>query len=163
MPSPPPADTVSLPLFEPDPEHPDRRFLLELDGVVVGVFVAGRGLKAERDLTYVDEGGRSFAIARIGPFAKGHVVLEDGACDQESLYAWFLRSRDGDYFASSRRTGEILYVDADAEPLYRWRFKNARITEWVGPEDRPKSGELYFVDKLGISHEGLEPVALEPE
>lgn len=144
-------------LFAPNPDDPDARYLLELDHLVVAIFSAGSGLRPEREITEVEEGGRAFAVARIGPYAKGHIVLERGETDDPTLFRWFVRSRDADAFASCRRSGAVIYVDGEGAERMRWRFRNARITEWYGPPEPPGPGEVYWIERVGISHEGLEP------
>jgi len=142
------------------PDDPAGRFLLEIDDQVAGVFGRAVGLRPEREIHYIQEGGQRFATARLGPYAQGHFALEVGTSDALGLFEWFDHSRNSDAFVSARRTGHVVQVDAAGKVLGRWRFRNAQITEWVGLGAKPEPGEVYQVDRVGISHEGLEPIAL---
>ncbi|MFC1706885.1 phage tail protein [Planctomycetota bacterium] len=144
--------------FVPEENDANARYLLEIDSIAVAVFRLGEGLRSEREVLEIDEGGREFAISRLGPYAKGHITLEEGETDNPDLLLWFETCRDQDIFVSSRRTGHVIYVDGGGRERMRWRFKNARITEWIGPGEPPEPGEVYYVERLGISHEGLEPI-----
>ncbi|MHC4391004.1 MAG: phage tail protein [Planctomycetota bacterium] len=144
--------------FIPDPDDEGARYLIELESLVVGEFSFAEGLQTERELVEVVEGGRKFALARIGPYAEGHVTLTAGAADQAALFDWFSRCRDADAYVSARRNGDVIYMDGQDKERMRWRFRNAQITEWLGPGERPNPGEVYGIERLGISHEGLESI-----
>lgn len=145
-------------MFAPDPNDRDARYLLEMDSLVVGVFTWAEGLKATREVLEIDEGGRRFALQRIGPYAEGHFTLLAGASDLRYLFDWFLRSRDDSAFTSARRSGDVIYLDGTDTERMRWRFKKAQVTEWMGPSFPPAPGEAYGIERLGISHEGVEPI-----
>jgi phage tail-like protein len=144
--------------FIPDPDDRDARYLLELEHLVVGVFRVGVGLKSDREILEIREGGRQFAISRLGPYAAGHFRLEAGETDDPALFHWFQKSANADYLATCRRTGLVIYMDGAGATRARWRFKNAQVTEWAGPTELPAPGSSFTIHRIGVSHEGLEPI-----
>jgi phage tail-like protein len=132
------------------------RYLLEIQSIVVGIFHEVVGLSSEREIMELDEGGRADAVRILGPYAKGAFYLVEGESDDPGLWDWMTKSADGT-FASSRRSGCVILVDAFGEERMRWRFRMAAVAEWQGPSDRPR-GETYEIERLGIAHEGVELV-----
>lgn len=145
--------------FAPDPDDFAARYMLELDGVVVAMFAGAEGLKSEREILQVHEGGRQGLVQRLGPFARGWLALTEGEADDHALIGWVQDSVNADYMASSRRTGCILYVDGNGQERRRWKFRRAHVVEWVGPAEIPAPGFPYEVEDLVIAHEGLEEIA----
>lgn len=136
----------------------NARYLVEIQSLIVGVFKGASGLDPEREVTEIEEGGRSAPAKKLGPYAKGAFTLLDGEADDTALFKWYEQGRDGAVFASSRRSGAIILVNGFGEELMRWRFRAAVVTDWRGPADSPEPGERYEVESIEITHEGLEPV-----
>ena len=143
-------------LFDEAPAGADARYLLEIESLIAGVFCEADGLESRFDLMELDEGGVEHARKLLGPYAQGTFYLRDGTSDDALLYDWYDRSVGASVFASSRRTGNVILVDASGEERMRWRFRMALVTEWDGPAERPVPGSAYAIERIGVTHEGLE-------
>jgi hypothetical protein len=144
--------------FTPDPHDRDARYALEIDSLLVAVFRSADGLKSERDIVRIQQGGAHHVLHRMGPFAKGAFALEDGESDNAELYRWWLMAHEAQYLVSGRKTGCVFYVDGFGHERMRWKFRMAQIIDWQGDPGPEHYGEPYEIERLVIGHEGLEPV-----
>ncbi|RME76942.1 MAG: hypothetical protein D6776_00360 [Planctomycetota bacterium] len=144
-------------LFVPDPTDRDARYALEIDSLLVAVFRRAEGLRSEREIVQIRQGGSHIVLHRMGPFAKGCFALEEGESDSDELYGWWQRAREAEYLVSGRKTGCVFYVDGHGRERMRWRFRLGQIIEWEG-EPPSHWGEPYEIERLVIAHEGLEPL-----
>jgi phage tail-like protein len=137
---------------------PHARYLLEIKSLIVAVFKDARGLRAEREVVEIEEGGRELAVKKLGPYAQGTFTLIDGQSDDNDLWRWQEGSRDGGIFVSSRRSGCVILVDRFGDEKMRWRFRLGAVTEWAGPTEEPPPGKPYEIERMAVTHEGLEAV-----
>jgi phage tail-like protein len=144
-------------LFD-DPSASGARYLLEIESLIAGVFREAHGLESRREVTELEVGGLEHARKLLGPYAKGTFYLAEGGSDDPLLFDWWRKSEAGSVYSTSRRTGNIILVDAAGEERLRWRFRLALVSDWKGPEERPQAGVPYAIELCGIAHEGLELV-----
>lgn len=143
-----------------DPATADR-FLVEATGLEPTGFTEVRGLEAtaeRRDVPLADLVPEWVAplvgdetVSRLVPVSP-NLVLVRGVDRDGTLRAWFDGYLDGDIGAWTVR---ISLLDAENEPVARWRCENARVERWVGPHLRTDRATVA-VESLELAHDGVK-------
>lgn len=135
------------------------RFLLEIDGVEIGVFREVTGLELTVGVVEHVEGGvNGFAHKLPGHMSWPNLVFRRGLTDSDALFAWVSRS-SGEGFAAAgsklaRSTGAVTVVASDGSRLRSWDLDSAFPVRWVGPRlSVEESYALY--EELEVAHHGF--------
>lgn len=128
-------------------------FLVEIDGLTVGGFSECRGLSAEIDVIEYREGGDRGGIRKLPGLTRySNIVLKRGITASRELWQWFRATATG---AADRRTGRIVLLDRDRNPVAAFRFVEGWVARWEGPHLRA-AGNDVAIETLEIAHEGLD-------
>ena len=129
------------------------RFLVEIDGLVVGGFTEVGGLQAEVEVETFREGGQNAYQHKLpGPVKySGNITLKRGMTDSDTLWTWMQDVGGG---AVARRNGSIVMLDAAGDEQWRWNFSDAYPVKWTGPSMKSSAGEIAF-ETLELAHNGL--------
>jgi phage tail-like protein len=129
------------------------RFLVEIQGFVVGGFSEVSGLQAETEVETIEEGGVNDYVHKIPKRTKyPNLVLKRGLADSDVLWNWYKCVVNGKI---TRTSGAIILLDLEGNQKWRWNFKEAYPVKWVGPELKADSSTIA-VETLELAHNGLE-------
>lgn len=128
------------------------RFLVELDGLVVGGFTEVTGLQAEIETELYQEGGlNGYAHLLLKGAKYNNLVLKRGLTDSEALWKWCVETASGNV---KRKNGSIILQDRTGDEAWRWNFVRAVPVRWTGPDFRSDSDTVAF-ETIELAHYGL--------
>jgi phage tail-like protein len=136
------------------------RFLLEVDGVEIGVFNQVSGLELTVGVETYAEGGQNGFVHKLpGRMTWPNLVFRRGITDSDALFAW-VRKTSGEDFAANgnkltRCTGAITVLASDSTRLRAWEVTAAFPVRWTGP--RLDIGSVSPLDEeLEVAHHGFK-------
>jgi phage tail-like protein len=129
------------------------RFLVEIEGLIVGGFTDVDGLGAEVTTTPYKEGGlNDYEHQLPGPTTWPRLVLKRGLTDIDTLWSWHQDVRRG---TIRRRNGSIvLGGESLAHGLHRWDFVGAYPVKWTGPTLSAGTASVA-VEQVELVHRGI--------
>ena len=132
-----------------------HRFMVELDGMLVGGFSEVSGLSLETELEEIAEGGVNHYMHKLPKQTKTQaLVLKRGVTTTNELWNWYSNVVNG---TITRKSGSvILYNEKDVE-LRRWNFYDAFPYKWTGPELNAANSAVA-VESIELAHNGLKAV-----
>src|SRR3954462_2219925 len=135
------------------------RFLLEIDGVEIGVFAEVSGLELTVGVENYEEGGvNGFTHKLPGRMTWPNLNFKRGITDSDALFTW-VRASSGEDFAANgnkvkRTTGAITLLGSAGERLRGWEITSAFPVHWTGPRlDAANSTTL--TEELEVAHHGF--------
>lgn len=129
------------------------RFLVELEGLVVGGFAEVSGLQAETEVEEYREGGVNEHPHKLRKITRyPNLVLRRGITDCRVLWEWY---RDVIAGTVSRRNGAVILMDREGNPAWRMEFSGAFPVKWEGPELKA-DGNATAIEKVELVHNGLK-------
>ncbi len=134
-------------------------FLLEVDGVEIGMFAAVSGLQVSVQTEDLVEGGQNgFARKLPGRMEWPNIVLSRGLIKSDNLFDWFSKT-SGEGFAAAgnklkRCTGAITAIASDGSRLRSWNLAGCFPVRWKGPDFNVTSNDALS-EELEIAHEGF--------
>jgi len=141
--------------MSPIEEYPylSFRFLVEIQGLIVGGFSEVSGLNAETEVEIIEEGGVNDHVHRLPKKTKHpNLVLKRGITDSDALWKWHQDVANGKI---SRKSGYIILVDSEGNEKWRWNFIEAYPVKWSGPELKAGSNSVA-VESLELVHNGIK-------
>lgn len=134
-------------------------FLLEVDGVEIGLFTSVSGLQVTAQTEDLVEGGQNgFARKLPGRLEWPNITLSRGLIQADNLFDWFSKT-SGEGFAAAgnkiqRCTGAITALASDGSRLRAWNLSGVFPVRWKGP-DFSVGGNDVLSEELEIAHEGF--------
>lgn len=134
-------------------------FLLEVDGVEIGVFASVSGLSVTVETEDLVEGGQNGYVRKLpGRMQWPNIVLSRGLIQADNLFEWLQKS-SGEGFAASgnkltRCTGAITALSSDRKRLRAWNLAGCFPVRWKGPDFNVDSNDPLS-EELEITHEGF--------
>lgn len=135
------------------------RFLLEVDGVEIGVFSEVTGLQVNIGVDEYSEGGQNGYVHKLpGRMTWPNLVFRRGITDSDALFAWVQKS-SGEGFASNgnklnRSTGAVTVVASDDTRLRSWNLDGVFPVRWSGPTLTVARSEA-LEEELEVAHNGF--------
>jgi phage tail-like protein len=131
------------------------RFLIEIQGLIVGGFSEVTGLQAETEIETVEEGGVNDYVHKFPKKTKQfNLVLKRGITDSDSLWKWHQDVVNGKI---SRKSGFIILLDSQGNEKWRWHFVQAYPVKWSGP-DLKADNNAVAIESLELVHNGITKV-----
>lgn len=128
------------------------RFLVELEGLIVGGFSEVSGLQAKTDVETAEEGGINNYEDKLPKKTKyPNLVLKRGIIDSNEIWKWHQDVVNGKI---NRKSGCIILLDSMGNEKLRWRFTQAYPVKWSGPELKADGNDVA-VESLELVHEGI--------
>ena len=128
------------------------RFLVEIEGLIVGGFSEVSGLQAETEFEEVREGGVNHHVHKLPKITKyPNLVLKRGITDSTLLWQWYqdvvrgMLTRMGIY---------VMLLDEVGSVIWMWSFIDAYPVRWTGPEMRADSSAVA-IEALELAHNGF--------
>ena len=139
---------------------PDRtpyrsfNFRVEIDGIGEGQFAEVEVPEAEITVVEYREGADKASTTRKlpGRVRYGNVVLKRGITGDLALYEWFRAVANGDF---QPRDVAIILLDAERQPVIRWRARDAWPTKYAVSDLNAKSNEVA-IEIMELAVEGIE-------
>lgn len=134
-------------------------FLLEVDGVEIGVFASVSGLQVTVQTEDLVEGGQNgFARKLPGRMEWPNITLSRGLIQADNLFDW-MNKTSGEGFAASgnklaRCTAAITALAGDGSRLRSWNLSGCFPVRWKGPDFNVTSNDVLS-EELEIAHEGF--------
>jgi phage tail-like protein len=129
------------------------KFLVEIQGLVVGGFSEVTGLQAETEFEEVREGGVNDRIHKIPKATKySSLILKRGMTNGDTLWKWY---QDAIMGLIQRRSVFVILLDEVGGEAWRWCFLEAYPAKWVGP-DLKADGSSIAVETMELAHEGIK-------
>jgi phage tail-like protein len=128
------------------------RFLVEIDGLVVGGFTEIGGLNAETETEDYREGGVNTFVHKLPKLTKyPPLSFKRGLASSDVLWRWYWDAVNG---SVTRRNGSILVLDHTGAESWRWNFYQAYPVKWKGPDLRSDQSLLAF-ETIELAHNGF--------
>jgi phage tail-like protein len=142
-----------MPVAERKDPYLSCRFLVEIEGLVVGGFSEVSGLQAETQVEEYREGGVNDFVHRLPKETKyQNITLKRGITDSDVLWTWHRFVVNG---IVMRKNGYIILLDSEGNEKWRWGFTDAYPTKWVGP-DFKADGSTVAVETVELVHNGIK-------
>jgi phage tail-like protein len=138
---------------DPDP-LPVFKFWIEMKSIVVAEFHECSGLRLERAVETIEEGGVNDRVHLLpGRNKYSNIVLKYGVMHSDELWKWYQEGLlDGKV---QRINFTILLRDVKGDVAKRWSVEDAFPVKWEGPSLNVE-GNQVAVETLEIAHHGLK-------
>ena len=129
------------------------RFLVEVQGLLVGGFSEVSGLQAETETEEIQEGGVNDHVHKLPKLTRHqNVILKRGMTDSETLWRWHNDVVNGKI---ERKNVFIILMDSVGNEVWQWYFERAYPVKWTGPDLRADSSTVA-VETLELVHDGIK-------
>jgi len=137
---------------DPDPVAMFK-FWVEIKSIVVAEFKECSGLRLERSVETIEEGGVNDRVHYLpGRNKYSNIVLKYGVMQTNELWSWF---QEGLYDGKVKRVNfSILLRDVKGDVVKRWNIKEGFPVKWEGPSLNVESSQVA-IETLEIAHHGL--------
>jgi phage tail-like protein len=137
---------------DPDP-FPVFKFWVEIESIIVGQFQECNGLRMERAVETVEEGGVNDHVHLLpGRNKYSNITLKNGMVSSDALWKWY---QEGLFDAKVKRINfSILLRDVKGDVAKRWNVVQGFPVKWEGPQFTSDSNQIA-VETLEIAHHGL--------
>ena len=129
-----------------------HRFLIEIDGITVGSFKQMGGLSSKQDVVEYKLGGDKSVRRKPGRVTFNNITLEKGFTDDTALADWRQAIVDG---KDERKTGAIVFLNADGSEALRYNFFRAWPVNWEGPSLNA-GGSDTAIEKIELAVEWIQ-------
>ncbi|MFD0676903.1 MULTISPECIES: phage tail protein [unclassified Paenibacillus] len=134
---------------------PAFRFIVELDGLLVGGFSEVTGLQAETEVMPYNEGGVNDYVHYLPKQTKyQRIVLKRGITQASELWDWYEGVISGKI---KRKSGSIILNNPAGKEICRWNFFESYPVKWIGPEMNASSTGVA-IEAIEIVHKGLKTI-----
>jgi len=132
---------------------PAFKFWVEIKSIVVAEFQECSGLRLERTVETIEEGGVNDRVHLLpGRNKSANISLKRGLTDSDELWRWY---QEGLYDGDVKKINfSILLRDVSGEVVKRWNVKDAFPVKWEGPQLTAESNQVA-IETLEIAHHGL--------
>lgn len=142
-----------MPVGERKDPYLSFRFLVEIQGLIVGGFSEVSGLQAETETEDIEEGGVNDYVHKLPKITKyPNITLKRGITDSAALWNWHQDVVNG---IVKRKSGFIILLDGEGNEKWRWSFERAYPVKWTGPELRA-DGNTVAVESIELAHNGIK-------
>ncbi len=148
-----PQSFVTKPPGEPGPA-PAFKFWVEIESIVVAEFKECSGLRIERDVKRVEEGGVNDRVHILPGRSKySDITLKYGITQSTKLWDWYQK---GLYDGKVERINfSILLRNVEGDVVRRWSITDAFPVKWEGPQLNTETNQVT-IESLQIAHHGLK-------
>ena len=129
------------------------KFWIEIDNIIVGQFQECSGLRMERTVETIEEGGVNDHVHLLpGRNKYSNITLKNGLVSSDELWNWY---QQGLFDAKVNRVNfSILLRDVQGDVAKRWNVIQGFPIKWEGPTFTTDSNQVA-VETLEIAHQGL--------
>jgi phage tail-like protein len=134
-------------------------FVLEVDGVAIGMFGRVRGLEVSIEVEEYAEGGANGFVHRLpGQMRWPSLIFSRGLTDSDNLFEWMNKSAGSGFQAAGgkleRKTAAVTVLDAAGNRLRSYAIEGAFPVRWTGPTLDTLDG-TPLSEELEVTHHGF--------
>jgi phage tail-like protein len=134
---------------------PAFRFVVELDGLLVGGFSEVTGLQSEIEVIPYSEGGVNDYLHYFPKSTKHpRITFKRGITKSSELWDWYAAAQNGKI---TRKGGSIILNHPSGNEVCRWNFMEAFPVKWSGPDMNATSTGVA-IESIEIVHRGLKTI-----
>jgi phage tail-like protein len=135
------------------------RFLLEVDGVEIGVFKSVSGLSMSIDTQDLPEGGENGFVRKLpGRMTWPNLTFKRGVTDGDALFKWINKTSGSGFSSNSnkltRHTGAVTVIGYDGSRLRSYVLADIFPVRWSGPTFDAESNAV-IEEELEVAHHGF--------
>ena len=132
---------------------PIYKFWVEIESIVVAQFQECSGLRMERTIETLEEGGvNDHLVILPGRNKYSNIILKNGMLTSTELWTWY---QEGLYDAKVQRVNfSILLRNVAGDVVKRWNVISGFPVKWEGPQFTSSSNQIA-VETIEIAHHGL--------
>jgi phage tail-like protein len=136
-----------------DDPYKGFNFLVEIDGISIAAFCEVSGLTSETDvIEYRNGSDKTNTVRKLpGLTSYANIVLKRGVTQDTQLWQWRKAIEQG---TPDRRSGSIVLLDDERNPVRRWHFTEGWPVKLEGPALNASANEVA-IETIEIAHEGL--------
>jgi phage tail-like protein len=136
-----------------DDPYKNFNFVVEIDGISIAAFCEVSGLVSETEVIEYRNGSDKTSTVRKLPGLThyANIVLKRGVTQDNQLSLWRKAIEQG---TPDRRSGAIVLLDDERNPVRRWRFSEGWPAKFDGPDLNAKGNDVA-IETIEIAHEGL--------
>jgi phage tail-like protein len=136
-----------------DDPYKGFNFVVEIDGISIAAFCEVSGLISETAVIEYRNGSDKLNTVRKLPglTTYANIVLRRGVTQDNQLWQWRKAIEQG---TPDRRSGAIVLLDDERNPVKRWRFTDGWPAKLEGPDLNAKANDVA-IETIEIAHEGL--------
>jgi phage tail-like protein len=136
-----------------DDPYKGFNFLVEIDGISIAAFCEVSGLTSETDvIEYRNGSDKTNTVRKLpGLTSYANIVLKRGVTQDTQLWQWRKAIEQG---TPDRRSGSIVLLDDERNPVRRWHFTEGWPAKLEGPALNASANEVA-IETIEIAHEGL--------
>ena len=136
-----------------DDPYKGFNFIVEIDGIAVAAFCEVSGLSSTTQvIEYRNGSDRANTVRKLpGLTSYANIVLRRGVTQDTQLWQWYKAITQG---TPDRRSGAIVLLDDEHQPVRRWRSTEGWVTKFDGPDLNAKANDVA-IETIEIAHEGL--------
>lgn len=129
-----------------------HRFVLEVQGIFVGGFMAIEGIGAKTEVEEIREGGANGVVYKLpGQTTYPNLVLRSGLTFADPMWLWYRSTLFG---KPQRKNGTVYLMDDFRVPVAWWNVFNAWPIEWEGPHFDSMQA-LVAVQQFTVTYERI--------
>jgi phage tail-like protein len=130
-----------------------HRFVVEIDGLIVGGCSEVSGLLSEIETEEYREGGVNDHVHKLPKIAKHpNLTLKRGVTDLPVFWVWHQAAVSGKIL---RKNVRVILLDAEGHEVLHWMFEDAYPIKWTGPDFKADSNTIAF-ESLELAHHGIK-------
>ncbi len=139
-------------------------FVLEVDGVAIGMFKRVQGLEVTVEVVEYAEGGVSGFVHRLpGQMRWPSLIFSRGLTNSDSLFEWMNQSAGNGFHAAGgkleRKTASVTVVDPRGKRLRSYAIEDAFPVRWTGPTLDSLDGSALS-EELEVTHHGFRSATM---
>ena len=129
------------------------RFLVEIQGLIVGGFSEVSGLQVATEIEEKREGGVNDYVHKLPKLTKyQNITLKRGITDSDTLWEWHQDVVNGNI---ERKTIFVVLMDREGDEQWRWQFIDAYPVKWTGP-DLTAGSSAVAIETIELAHNGIK-------
>jgi phage tail-like protein len=151
-------DSIVEAVFGPLDPASEWKYFIEIDGLVGGSFSECSGIRAEREVQPVKEGGRNYIVHKLpGRTTYGDITLRKGVMFSIELWEWMMAGNDNGKVDRYDMT-IIHYSNYFNLPARWYNIYNCYPVAWELSSLRADSNALAM-ESVTLTFERFEPVS----
>jgi phage tail-like protein len=127
-------------------------FLVDIGGVTVGGFSEIGGISGDTEVVEYREGSDPLFVRKMPGLRRvANLSLKRGYSTNRDLWLWRRNILNG---VTDRRSGAIILLNEEREPVMEWRFENGWPSKYEGSGLNARTNEL-FIETMELAIETL--------
>jgi phage tail-like protein len=131
----------------------NSKFLIEIEGVTQGAFLAVDGLESTTEVVHFADGRDIINRKRPGRSAFSNIVLRRGYTDNQDLWNWYKAVLNGQI---ERKSGSVIVCGDDGQEIMRYNFFEAWPCRWKSMQLNALGPTGSLIEEIELAVEKIE-------